>query len=233
MTDAERVKEIIDEKEIKVSKLARMTGISATTLYSIFQRNGSVSIENAIRIANALGIDPNEICSNSPVKIIASPEQSISPIQKTLDFFEKNDPEMIYNAENILQAYYQMDDEAKEELLSFLEMKLKRHTDPNRLEQVEQTIKGKYRVEEYPECEYCRTPERLNDFAKDIFDEYWNFGIYGDLNVSVSIAPERKELYLAYFITKGGYGDETIITINFCPICGRRLMGRYYRKEDR
>ena len=230
MTDAEKVKKLMDEKKINVLKLSKMTGISPTTLYSIFKRNGSISLENAIAIAEVFDINPNEICSNSSVSISKYTEERVSPIQRTLDLYEKNDPQMLYNAENILLAYFQMDDEAKEELLSFLEMKLKRHTDPEKLEQVEKTIKKKYKPEEYEECGYCRSTGKTESFGIDLIEECWDLGIFGGLEVAVSIEPRSKELMLSYFMKKGGYGDDTSILIKYCPICGRKLTGRYYLK---
>ena len=42
MGGGKRLKELIDQKEITVRNLARETGISATTLYSIIQKDTSL-----------------------------------------------------------------------------------------------------------------------------------------------------------------------------------------------
>ena len=66
MGDGKKLKEHIDNKGINVRKIAKETGISATTLYTIIQKDTNIRFDFALRLANALEIDVNEICSASP-----------------------------------------------------------------------------------------------------------------------------------------------------------------------
>ncbi len=61
-----KLKEYLDEKGTNVRKISKATGISATTLYSIIQKDSNIRFDFALRLANELGIDVNEICSASP-----------------------------------------------------------------------------------------------------------------------------------------------------------------------
>ena len=66
MGDGKKLKEHIDNKGTNVRKIAKETGISATTLYTIIQKDTNIRFDFALRLANALDIDVNEICSASP-----------------------------------------------------------------------------------------------------------------------------------------------------------------------
>ena len=66
MGDGKKLKEHIDNKGTNVRKIAKETGISATTLYTIIQKDTNIRFDFALRLANALEIDVNEICSASP-----------------------------------------------------------------------------------------------------------------------------------------------------------------------
>ena len=63
MGDGKKLKEHIDNKGTNVRKIAKETGISATTLYTIIQKDTNIRFDFALRLANALDIDVNEICS--------------------------------------------------------------------------------------------------------------------------------------------------------------------------
>ena len=65
MGDGKNLKKYLDEKGTNVRKIAKATGISATTLYSIIQKNSNIRFDFALRLANELQIDVNEICSAS------------------------------------------------------------------------------------------------------------------------------------------------------------------------
>ena len=62
MGDGKKLKEHIDNKGTNVRKIAKETGISATTLYTIIQKDTNIRFDFALRLANALDIDVNEIC---------------------------------------------------------------------------------------------------------------------------------------------------------------------------
>ena len=66
MGDGKKLKEILDIKGTNVRQIAKATGISATTLYSIIQKDSNIRFDFALRLANELEIDVNEICSASP-----------------------------------------------------------------------------------------------------------------------------------------------------------------------
>ena len=65
MGDGKNLKKYLDEKGTNVRKIAKATGISATTLYSIIQKDSNIRFDFALRLANELQIDVNEICSAS------------------------------------------------------------------------------------------------------------------------------------------------------------------------
>ena len=62
MGNGKRLKEILDEKNIRVSELAKLTNMNQQTLYSIINRDYNIRFDFAFRIANALDIDVSEIC---------------------------------------------------------------------------------------------------------------------------------------------------------------------------
>lgn len=66
MGDGKKLKKILDSKGTNVRQIAKATGISATTLYSIIQKDSNIRFDFALRLANELDIDVNEICSASP-----------------------------------------------------------------------------------------------------------------------------------------------------------------------
>ena len=65
MGDGQRLKEILEQKGKSVRWVARETTISPTTIYSIIQKDTSIRFDFALRIANALGIEVSEICSDA------------------------------------------------------------------------------------------------------------------------------------------------------------------------
>ena len=67
MGDGKKLKEILDSKGTNVRQIAKATGISATTLYSIIQKDSNIRFDFALRLANELEIDVNEICSGKNV----------------------------------------------------------------------------------------------------------------------------------------------------------------------
>lgn len=69
MGDRKKLKEILNSKNTNVRQIAKATGISATTLYSIIQKDSNIRFDFALRLANKLGIDVNEICAASPFNV--------------------------------------------------------------------------------------------------------------------------------------------------------------------
>ena len=159
MGDGKKLKAILDSKDTNVRKIAKATGISATTLYSIIQKDSNIRFDFALRLANELEIDVNEICSASPF-FLSFTEEEIYPtlpdgLHGTLDgsrvktylknslyplmyLFGKNS---MPDVDNLLTSFYQLDDEARQEIVHTIQFKLQYHKDPQRAEQVKQ-IKG-------------------------------------------------------------------------------------------
>ena len=67
MGDGKNLKKYLDEKGTNVRKIAKATGISATTLYSIIQKDSNIRFDFALRLANELQIDVNVL----PVHFLA------------------------------------------------------------------------------------------------------------------------------------------------------------------
>jgi len=153
MGDGKKLKEILDSKNTNVRQIAKATGISATTLYSIIQKDSNIRFDFALRLANELEIYVNEICA-------AITEEEIYPtlpdgLNGALDgnrvkvylknslyplmyLFGKNS---MPDVDNLLTSFYQLDDEARKEVVETIQFKLQYHKDKERAEQVKQ-IKG-------------------------------------------------------------------------------------------
>lgn len=58
--DGKKLKEILDSKCTNVRQVAKATRISATTLYSIIQKNSNIRFDFALRLANELEINMND-----------------------------------------------------------------------------------------------------------------------------------------------------------------------------
>ena len=58
--DGKKLKEILDIKCTNVRQIAKATRISATTLYSIIQKNSNIRFDFALRLANELEINMND-----------------------------------------------------------------------------------------------------------------------------------------------------------------------------
>ena len=156
MGDGKKLKEFIDSKGTNVRKVAKETGISATTLYTIIQKDTNIRFDFALRLANALDIDVNEKCSTSPFSGKMMPLETLpdfpSGINEALDssriktylknslyplmaLFGKNS---MPDVDNLLTSFYQLDDEARQEIVETIQFKLKYHKDPERAENVKQ-----------------------------------------------------------------------------------------------
>ena len=58
--DGKKLKEILDSKGTNIRQIAKATRISATTLYSIIQKNSNIRFDFALRLANELEINMND-----------------------------------------------------------------------------------------------------------------------------------------------------------------------------
>ena len=159
MGDGIKLKEYLDAKGTNVRRIAKATGISATTLYSIIQKDSNIRFDYALRLANELEIDVNELCSAMPFSGEIK-EEEIYPtlpdgLKGSLDasrvktyikyslyplmhLYGKNS---MPDVDNLLTSFYQLDDESRKEIVETIKFKLQYHKDPERAEQIKQ-IKG-------------------------------------------------------------------------------------------
>ena len=159
MGDGKNLKKYLDEKGTNVRKIAKATGISATTLYSIIQKDSNIRFDFALRLANELQIDVNEICSASPFSDTIKEEEIYPTLPDGLNgaldasrvktYLKNSMYPLMYlfgknsmpDVDNLLTSFYQLEDEARQEVVETIRLKLQYHRDPKRAEQIKQ-IKG-------------------------------------------------------------------------------------------
>ena len=123
------LKKYLDEKGTNVRKIAKATGISATTLYSIIQKDSNIRFDFALRLANELQIDVNEICSASPFSDTIKEEEIYPTLPDGLNgaldasrvktYLKNSMYPLMYlfgknsmpDVDNLLTSFYQLDDE--------------------------------------------------------------------------------------------------------------------------
>ena len=154
--DGKKLKEILDSKCTNVRQIAKATRINTTALYSIIQKNSNIRFDFALRLANELEINMNDICSASPF-FGAITEEEIYPtlpnrLNGALDgnrvktylknymyplmyLFGKN---RLSDVDNLFTSFYQLDDEARKEVVETIQFKLQYHRDPEWAEQIKQ-----------------------------------------------------------------------------------------------
>ncbi len=57
----EKIVELLKEKGLSVSNLSRMTGISESVFSNMKSRGGKLSLDNAAKVATALGVKVEEL----------------------------------------------------------------------------------------------------------------------------------------------------------------------------
>jgi len=158
MGDGLKLKKYLDEKGTNVRQIAKQTGISPTTLYSIIQKDSNLRFDWALRIANILEIEVDEICEANPF----SGKISVDEIYPTLGEFNGRldasrvrgylkssilplmhmyGPNGMPDVDNLLTSFYQLNDEARNEIVEMIKVKLKYQRDPERAENIK-SIKG-------------------------------------------------------------------------------------------
>lgn len=158
MGDGLKLKKFLDEKGTNVRQIAKQTGISPTTLYSIIQKDSNLRFDWALRIANILEIEVDEICEANPF----SGKISVEEIYPTLGEFNgildasrvrgylkssilplmhMYGPNGMPDVDNLLTSFYQLNDEARNEIVEMIKVKLKYQRDPQRAEDIK-SIKG-------------------------------------------------------------------------------------------
>ena len=153
MGDGRRLKEILDERNMSVSSVAKQAGISPTTLYTIVQNDTAIRFDFALRIANVLDIETSEICSKMPYEQ-NSGEEVLPKLPSGLDdmmdgnrikrylnnslyplmnYFGKDNLPMV---DQHLTNYYMLNDEGRKDVDQFIESLLKIKKDPERAKDV-------------------------------------------------------------------------------------------------
>lgn len=162
MGDGQRLKEILEQKGKSVRWVARETTISPTTIYSIIQKDTSIRFDFALRIANALGIEVSEICSDASLNSenwdkndsITLPELP-SGMDEILDgnrikrylkntlyplmclFGKNNMPKL----DEHLTNYYQLSDEGRNDVDQYIKAQLSIKRDPDRAADIKKITK--------------------------------------------------------------------------------------------
>ena len=155
MGDGIRLKKILDEKGIKVPQLSRETTINPQTLYAIINKDRAIRFDFALRIANVLGIEPSEICSDTSFSDENdNTDEAFPPLPSGLDsILDKNRikryltnsmyPLMaLYGKENmpdideLLTYYYQLTDEGRLEVKKYVQERYTLKKDEKRSEEI-------------------------------------------------------------------------------------------------
>lgn len=75
MTVGERVKTLAKKKGISLRKLAKQANLSYNTVYSITRRGSErVAPDTISRLANALGVNVNELTADALIRVKSAPE---------------------------------------------------------------------------------------------------------------------------------------------------------------
>lgn len=107
MTISERLFQILEEKEISVPELSRMTGISRFTIFDWKRRNTNPGSDKIMVICEALQIAPEELLIGRAEEIRA----------KDSSLFYANDIEA-----EVAREFHDLSDSNKRRLLAYLRM---------------------------------------------------------------------------------------------------------------
>lgn len=153
MGDGKRLKEILDEKHMSVRKLALLSTMKPSTLYAIINKDSNIRFDYALRIANELGVDPFELCSAPPFHDLVKAEELYSHHPDATGFLDAQGVRVymksslyplmllfgrkqIIDVDNLLTSFYVLDDEARQEIVDIVKIKLKNCKDPKREEEI-------------------------------------------------------------------------------------------------
>lgn len=143
-----KLKGILDEKNMSVRQLAKECNIAPTTLYSIVQRDADIRYDFALRIANTLDIPVGSICGDLPY----NPETTLPNLpdkfaglnsdfykkayfsNRTLEIAKLFNYEEFPTLDRLIAEFYVLNDDARDEILSLMEIKHAKCDDPERVE---------------------------------------------------------------------------------------------------
>ena len=140
------LKEALDRSNTTVKELSRQTGIAATTLYSIIQRDASVRYDFALRISNVLDIPINSICKENPYDqeesypgllneyggVATNFNKKTYFSNRTMAIMKKFGYNDLPKVDQLIADFFLLDDEGRKITFDFLQMMKKDHTDPER-----------------------------------------------------------------------------------------------------
>lgn len=143
----QKLKRILDKKNMSIRQLANICNIAPTTLYSIVQRDTDIRYDFALRIANTLDIPVASICSNLPYD-----KETTLPYLPTMfgdnhnkkSYFSNRTLEIakLFNYEEfpmldkLIAEFYVLDDESRKEIFKIIDMKHESHDDPERVKKL-------------------------------------------------------------------------------------------------
>ena len=159
MGDGKKLKEILDSKARMSARLQKQPESAPQHSILLFKRILIIRFDFALRLANELEIDVNDICSASPFSGAITEEEIYPTLPNGLNgaldgnrvktYLKNSMYPLMYlfgknsmpDVDNLLTSFYQLDDEARKEVVETIQFKLQYHRDPERAEQIKQ-IKG-------------------------------------------------------------------------------------------
>lgn len=140
-----KLKEILDKKNMTVIDLSKATKINKSTIYTIIRNDANIRYDFALRIANALEIDINEICQTDTfITGETMPELPKLPKKdkkkqaidytkyRTSAIYALFDEKELPRVDMILSKFYSLTDEGRQDTLNFINALLKAKTDKKR-----------------------------------------------------------------------------------------------------
>ncbi len=141
------LKKVLDEKGITIKELSRKTGIAATTLYSIVQRDTSVRYDSALKIAGILDIPVNAICKDNPyddaeslpelkpaLGVTAAKAKQSYISYRTSEIIKKFDYRELPMVDQLIADLYVLDDRARKDLFNYVKTLKDNYSEPSRVE---------------------------------------------------------------------------------------------------
>lgn len=153
MGDGKKLKETLQKHGVNVKQLSQMTGLKASTLYSIIHKDSFIRFDYGLKIAHVLNEDVNAICTSKPLDGKLTEEdvyQMISDVPRAMAenrmkeyLLKKAFPLLkLFGSKNMtvvdefLRAYYQLPDKDRKEMVEHMEIIVKYHSNPERTEEV-------------------------------------------------------------------------------------------------
>ena len=150
------LKKILDEKGLTIKELSRKTGIAATTLYSIVQRDTSVRYDSAIKIASVLDIPISAICKDNPyddtetlpelktsIGVSEAKEKQSYISYRTAEIIKKFDYQELPMIDQLIADLYVLDTRARKDLFTYVKTLKDNYSEPHKVEELKK-IKYKF-----------------------------------------------------------------------------------------